>query len=247
MTVIRPNGRVYADTATSAPAPRWAAPSFWLVATLALVAWGTISTLALLSALLWAALAGFFIGWVRQAFRRRSRFGESLISSIFGGGLTRDPFRLVCLDLFANALAGFAVAIMFAQAGVMNADASNLFLAQMTGGAGGGPDAVGLTIVGILFLLLALLVGMLVVMIVMHWTGVVFELYLFQWQSAAEISTMGAAKAMVEDAVAARRGRGTWEISLGRSAAQGAVTGLLVGLLLALAGATPWLSEMLRQ
>jgi hypothetical protein len=221
---------------SSQPTPEWLGPTVWVTVTLVLLAWGTISTLALLRSLLLAATAGLVIGWVRQAISRRSRFGESLISTLFGGSLTRDPSRLVFLDLFVRALAGYAVGLAFAKFGIMNADASNPLLALMTGGAGGGPDIFGMTFIAILFLVVAMLIGLLVVMAMGSWAGIVLKAYLFDASALAKLAAMGAAKATIKDAVIAQLEHGYWRIKLGRSAAKGAATGVLVGMLLIIFG-----------
>jgi hypothetical protein len=225
---------------SSQPTPEWLGPSAAVTVMLGLIAWGTISIPAFLSSLLFAAAAGFVIGWVRQAFSRRSRFGESLISALFGGSLTRDPSGLVFLDLFVRMMAGYAVGLVFAASGIMTLDAgSNWLRALMIGGAGGGPDLVGLTIVAILLLVIAMLIGLLVVLALGSWAGIVLKAYLFDASALAKLAAMGAAKGTIKDAVIAQQEWGNWRIKPGRSAAKGAVTGVFVGMLLIIFGLRP--------
>lgn len=221
---------------SSQPTPEWLGPTVAVTAILGLMVWGTISALTFLKPLLFAAAAGLVIGWVRQAFSRRSRFGESFISTLFGASLTRDPSRLVFLDLFVRMLAGYAVGLAFAKIGIMNVDASNPLLALMIGGAGGGPDISRMTFTAIFLLLVAMLIGVLVVMAIGSWAGIVLKAYLFDASAVAKLAAMGAAKGTVKDAVIAQQEWGDWRIKPGRSAAKGAVTGLLVGMLLIIFG-----------
>jgi len=213
-------------------------PTVWVTATLSLVAWGTISTFELLSSFLFSAATGFTIGWVRQAIGRSSRFGESFISALFGVNLTRDPLRLVFLDLFVRMLAGYAVGLVFAQFGIMNANASNPLLVHMIG-AGGGPDFAEMAFLVVILLLVAALIGMLVVMSIVSWAGVVLQAYIFNASAIAKLATVGATKGMIKDIVIAQQVRGNWRLGLGHSAAKGAVTGVLVGLLLIIFGLNP--------
>lgn len=240
MSIVNPGsyGQFKPDP-PSQPAPVWLAPTVWATATLALVAWGTISMFELLSSFLFSASAGFVIGWFRQAISRKSRFSESLISALFGASLTRDPLRLVFLDLFVRMLAGYAVGLVFAQFGIMDADASNPLVASMIGGVGGGPDFERFAIMAVLLLLVAMLIGVLVVMAIANWAGIVLQAYLFDASAVAKLAAISATKGMIKDAVIAQRGYGDWRIGLGHSAAKGAATGVLVGVLLIISGLNP--------
>jgi hypothetical protein len=221
---------------SSEPTPEWLGPTVGVIAILVLMVWGTISILPLLSSLLSAVAAGFVIGWIRQAFSRRSRFGESFISALFGGSLTRDPFRLVFLDLFVRMIAGYAVGLVFAGSGIMNPDASNQLRSQMMGGAGGGPDIFGFTFEAIFFVLIAMLIGLLVILAIGSWVGIVLKAYIFDASALAKLAVMGAAKGTIKDAVIAQQEWGNWRIKPARSAAKGAATGVLVGMLLIIFG-----------
>lgn len=237
MSIVNPGSYgQFRPNPPSQPTPVWLVPTLWATATLVLVAWGTISMLELLNSFLFSAAAGFIIGWIRQAISRRSRFGESLISALFGASLTRDPLRLVFLDLFVRMLAGYAVGLVFAQFGIMNADASNPLLSLMISGSGGGPDIGSLAFLVIFLLLVAMLIGVLVVMAIANWAGIVLQAYLFDASAVAKLAAISATKGMIKDAVIAQRGYGDWRIGLGHSAAKGAVTGILVGILLIISG-----------
>lgn len=239
MSIVNPGSYMpNPGNGSSQPTPVWVAPTAWLTATLILVAWGTISMLELLSSFLFSATAGLIIGWIRQAVSRRNRFGESLISALLGASLTRDPLRLVFLDLFVRMLAGYAIGLVFAQFGILNTDASNPLLALVIGGAGGGPDIGGLTFMALLLLLVATLVGVLVAIAIGNWAGIVLKSYLFDASAVAKLATIGATERMIEDAVIAQQVYGDWRLKLGRSAAKGAVTGVLVGMLLIISGLT---------
>ncbi|MBC8031571.1 MAG: hypothetical protein H7Z16_15920 [Pyrinomonadaceae bacterium] len=205
----------------------------------ALIAWGTISALALFSSLLLAAVAGVVIGWVRQAISRSSRFGESLIAALFGANLTRDPLPLVFLDLFIRAAVGYSVGICFVGLDVLNTDATNPLIPLISGGAGGGPEYDRLLVAIVLFVLGAMLIGLLVAMAIGAWAGIVLESYLFNSTAIAKLAAVGAAKGMVKDAVIAQQEYGGWRIKLGASAAKGATTGILVGLFLIILGLIP--------
>jgi hypothetical protein len=239
MTVIRPPGSFTSYTGSSQPTPEWLGPTVWLTVILALIAWGTVSTFALLSSLFFSAAAGLIIGWIRQAVSRRSRFGESFISALLGGSLTRDPSRLVFLDLFVRTLAAYAVGLVFAKFGIMNADASNPLLTLVIAGAGGGPDTSRMLFMAILLLLVAMLIGACVVMAIGSWAGIVLKVYLFDASAIAKLAAIGATKGALKDAVIAQQEYGNWRIKLGRSAAKGAVTGVLVGMLLIIVGLNP--------
>lgn len=240
MSIVNPGSYMPNPNNTpSQPTPEWLVPTVWVTTTLVLVAWGTISMLELLSTFLFSAIAGFIIGWVRQAISRRSRFGETFISALLGVSLTRDPLRLIFLDLFMRMLAGYAVGLVFAAFGIMNADATNPLLALMTGGAGGGPDIGRLTFMAVFLLLVALLIGMLVAMAIGNWAGIVLKAYLFDASAVAKLATLSATEGMIEDAVIAQQVYGDWRLKLGRSAAKGAVTGVLVGMLLIITGLNP--------
>jgi hypothetical protein len=190
----------------------------------------------LLSSFLFSAAVGFIIGWIRQAFSRKSRFGESFISALFGANLSRDPLGLVFLDLLVRTLVGYAVGLAFAQFGIMNADASNPLLALMIGGAGGGPEIARMTFLAVFLLLVAMLIGVLVVMAIGNWAGIVLKAYLFNASAVAKLAAIGATKGVIKDAVIAKQVYGDWRLELGHSAAKGAVTGVLVGMLLIIFG-----------
>ena len=81
-----------------------------------------------------------------------------------------------------------------------------------------------------------MLIGVLVVMAIGSWAGIVLKAYLFDASAVAKLAAMGAAKGTVKDAVIAQQEWGDWRIKPGRSAAKGAVTGLLVGMLLIIFG-----------
>lgn len=240
MSIVNPGSYMPNPNNTpSQPTPEWVAPTIWVVATFVLVMWGTISMLELLSSFLFSATAGFIIGWIRQAISRRSRFGETFISALFGASLNRDPLRLVFLDLFVRMLAGYAVGLIFAQFGIMNADASNPLLSLMIGGAGGGPDIGRLAFMTVFLLLVAMLIGMLVAMAIGNWAGIVLKAYLFDASAVAKLATLSATEGIIEDAVIAQRVYGDWRLKLGHGAAKGAVTGVLVGMLLIISGLNP--------
>lgn len=241
MTIINPSSSYTPNpnNMPSQPTPAWLWPTVWVTATLGLVAWGTISTLELLASFLFSAIAGCIIGWVRQAISRKSRFGESLVSALFGASLIRDPLRLVFLDLFVRMLAGYAVGLVFAQLGIMNIDASNPLLALMIAGEGGGSDFGGLTFMAVFLLLLAMLIGALVAMAIGNWASIVLKAYFFDANAVAKLAAIGATKGMIKDAVIAQQVYGDWRIGLGSSAAKGAVTGVLVGMLLVVSGLSP--------
>ena len=237
MTVIPSGHNFNRGHGTSSDVPDWVWSSGLVIASLALVGWGVISTIGLLSALLASAAAGFVIGWVRLAFSRKNRFGESLISALFGAKLTRDPLPLVFLDLFARSLAGLAVGIAFAKLGVITADPAIPILVKMIGGAGGGgPDFSGLAVSGLFLLIAALLIGMILIVAIEWWAGMVLKAYLFDATALAKFSTMGATKGVIKDAVVAQWTKHYQRLDLGRSAAKGAATGVLVGIILTICG-----------
>jgi hypothetical protein len=227
------------QSSSSEPTPAWVGPSVLLILITILIAWGTISLLALFSSLLLAAAAGVVIGWVRQAINRSSRFGESLISALFGANLSRDPFPLIFLDLFIRAMVGYSVGICFVGLGLLNTDATNPLIPLLTGGAGGGPDTGRFVFGIVLFVVFAIVIGLLIAMVIGAWAGIVLNAYLFNAITLAKLAAMGAAKRVVKDTAITKQAYDAWRIDVGANAVKGATTGILVGLFLIVLGLIP--------
>jgi hypothetical protein len=194
----------------------------------------SIGTVLFLESVLFSALVGAIIGWLRRAFHIRSKLEESFLSAllikVFEGDL-----RGALTEIILHGAVGYTVGVAFALGEVSHSQ--DVYLTRMgmvtwgiggAGGAAGGPDDLGIfwILVAILALLLAAtsigIISMLIADKVAVWLII---------KSSGSGAATGAAEeftsVLVEKESAERS-------ALRIGAFRGAMTGFLVGFFLLL-------------
>jgi hypothetical protein len=229
--ISRPPGTSGISTASSKTysSAHSVAPRLWPVSSLLAVAVFCVLSLSVFSvspvSLFASIAAGVVIGWMRRAWSIHNKFTESFVSALFGAGWGKESAPRIVRDILARAFVGYSVGVAFASLGVFHALPAQGIYALVAGGpGGGGPGDLDLAAwLGLLLVLIAIAAILGVISMLMT------EGALLVLSEAGK----GAAKSIVKDASASTVDKDS-ELKLGTSATKGAVTGVLVALLLAM-------------
>ena len=198
---------------------------------------GFIPPTAFATQILFAAVAGAIIGWLRRGLKVRSRFGESLLSSLFTKvWFTRTPL-LAAADVIVHSIVGYFVGLVFAYSTVPHPRLSGGHLSPLSvvlviaggGGGGGEIDLFNLVVALLALIFISMLVGALVMTI--HKVSIMAFVRLVSVR-ATRAAAPGAAKGAVKELVIIIvEERDLQWSAIGTSALKGAIVGVIVAAL----------------
>lgn len=188
----------------------------------------SLGSVLFLKSVLFAALSGFVIGWVRRAFHVRKALGESFLSALLTSKLFEEEPVHVATEILLKTVTGYCVGVTYALGNVsLSRDAYLTTMGIIAWGAGGGgPDNIGF-----FWMILAIAVLLLVATLV----GIVSMLLadrIAVW-ILVKLTGQGAVTGAVKEFTSVLVEKGSADRSaLKAGSKKGAVTGLIVGVLL---------------
>lgn len=237
MTVVRPPGPRIVSTSsssnTSTPMPANEKASLTTVITAAALLVAFYFLGALMAALL-GAVAGLVSAWLQRGFRLRSKFGLSLAESLVTSKFWEEAASTAVVQIFLGALAGVAAAGIAGWMG-LPIGAYRISLVLGGGGSGGSDPANGLLIFALLIIIVCIIVYLIFNPIIAR--SLIEEALKGGVEAVAAKSVVSLLLHKPRDSEIDSNTRAHLRVSLlWPSAVEGAITGVLVCLILILVG-----------